>query len=86
MGVNTRRVGDNVWLRVNELVLPNLLRQAVHSQRTVQRCVTMVEVHLHAGLFRWMTKIPLASPGRISGNAVTPGVEHTGRPGTYRAG
>ena len=23
MGVNTRRVGENVWLRVNELVLPN---------------------------------------------------------------
>ena len=23
MGTNTRRVGDNVWLRVNELVLPN---------------------------------------------------------------
>ena len=24
LGVNTRRVGDNVWLRVNELVLPNV--------------------------------------------------------------
>ena len=24
LGVNPRRVGDNVWLRVNELVLPNL--------------------------------------------------------------
>jgi hypothetical protein len=23
MGTNTRRVGDNVWIRVNELVLPN---------------------------------------------------------------
>ncbi|GIT20209.1 MAG: hypothetical protein CM1200mP39_30150 [Dehalococcoidia bacterium] len=23
-GVNTRRVGPNIWLRVNELVLPNV--------------------------------------------------------------
>ena len=34
LGTNTRRVGDNIWFRVNELVLPNLRRRVPRLQLT----------------------------------------------------
>ena len=87
MGTNTRRVGDNVWFRVNELVLPNFTQAgaAFAADGTRRR------YYGRTAFVRWVVPVDdentvalaWACIRRARGPA---GVEHPGRTGAHRAG
>ena len=71
MGTNTRRVGDNVWFRVNELVLPNFTQAgaAFAADGTKPR------YYGRTAFVRWVVPVDdentVAWPGPVSGNGAT---------------
>ena len=87
MGTNTRRVGDNVWFRVNELVLPNLTQAgaAFAADGTRQR------YYGRSAFVRWVcrstTRTPWRSRGPASANGGTRpcGTHPRGRSSSSRA-
>ena len=70
LGTNTRRVGDNVWFRVNELVLPNFTQAGWRLQLTEPTVVSTAARHSAGGWSQSTTNTRSLSPGRTLASAV----------------
>ena len=88
MGTNTRRVGGNVWFRVNELVLPNFTQAgaAFAADGTKQR------YYGRTAFARWVVPIattrtpwPWRGPASESGATLRHGTPRKGRSSSSRA-
>ena len=64
LGTATRRVGDHVWVRTPELVLPNYTQPAPPLPPMATSHSTTAARPLPAGWCPWMTRRPFATPGR----------------------